>query len=97
MTFWQRLRATQFKYDVQGYVSDLVHNYVSVRTEYQNGLFTIYIIESEIDLIVMQSYTLDEIKLARTSKAYRNEILKGIRNQISLGYPDIKLFDNPGI
>lgn len=37
MTIWQRIRVTRFKYDLQGYVSHLVHRYTSVKTEFETA------------------------------------------------------------
>lgn len=96
MTIWQRIRVTRFKYDLQDYVSHLVYHHVSARTEYENGIIIIYLIEPELDLMLMLSYTLDQIKLARKNKPYRNEILSGIRYEIALGHPEIKFYDNTG-
>jgi len=94
MTIWQRIRITRFKYDLQSYVSHLVHSYISAKTEFEHDILTIYLIEPELGLILVLTYTLDQIKIARKSTAYRNKILSEIRHEISLGYPEIKLFED---
>lgn len=94
MTIWQRIRVTRFKWDLQGYVSHLVHRFVSARAEFEHDIVTIYLIEPELDLILVLSYTLRQIKIAQKSKASRNKILSEIRYEISLGYPEIIFFED---